>query len=296
MARLALAHISIRFVSRALRAVIASSVFCICIGGTPGYAQKPAPPAVVPPDFSGFWGHTRFNMEPPYVTRDGQVIGGYANEILHPWTVEAVMRDYRAKKAGDVVANANITCWPDGLTNALALTEMQILQTPTEIIFLYTDNQQVRFVYLNENHLPSTTQRWYGDSVGHFEGDTLVVDTIGFTATPQVKIDHYGTPVTEGLHVVERYRFVEGATATTPAPAPGAAARRSRDEGRPDNLIASGKTLELVFTVEDPRTFRMPWSKTVNYKPFEGPLAEYYCAENNRDWAHLMPVAAKPDF
>lgn len=295
MVRFALRNESLRAFATAL---MTSAVF-LCASAGPGLAQEGRAKGAAPPDFSGFWGHSRFNMEPPYMTRDGQVIGGFNSPTLQPWATDKVMRDFNTRRAGGVVPNANVTCWPDGLVNALGLTEMQVLQTPTHLIFLYTDNHQVRYVYLNQPHQPGPTQQWYGDSVGHFEGGTLVVDTIGFGAKPQASVDKFGVPVSEKLHVTERYRFVDSATQLPPdrpANAGADAGRPSRDEGRANNLIAEGRTVELVYTVEDPATFRQPWTKTVLYKPFKGPLREYVCAENNRDWAHLMPVASPPDF
>ena len=67
---------------------------------------------------------------------------------------------------------------------------------------------------MNQPHPAHVTPSWFGDSVGHYEGDTLVVDTIGIrTDRPYAMVDHYGTPYTEALHVVERYRLLDYADA-----------------------------------------------------------------------------------
>ena len=62
---------------------------------------------------------------------------------------------------------------------------------------------------MNQAHPSHVKPSWYGDSVGHFEGDTLVVDTVGFKVGPVSMADRFGTPHTEALHVVERYQLVD---------------------------------------------------------------------------------------
>jgi len=107
---------------------------------------------------------------------------------------------------------------------------------------------------------------WYGESVGRYEGDTLVVDTIGMN--DKAYLDGFRTPHTEKLHVMERYK-----------------------------LINDGKTIQVIFTVEDPGTFYEPWTAINNLRRVQRPMHEEACAENN---THLfdygMPVANKPDF
>jgi hypothetical protein len=62
---------------------------------------------------------------------------------------------------------------------------------------------------LNQSHPAHVTPTWYGDSVGHYEGDTLIIDTVGIKVGPFATVDWYGTPHTEALHVVERYRLID---------------------------------------------------------------------------------------
>ena len=86
---------------------------------------------------------------------------------------------------------------------------MQMLQQPHQITILYSFGE-VRHVRLNQPHPAQVTPSWYGDSVGHYEGDTLVIDTVGIKADrPFAMIDMYGTPYTQALHVVERYRLLD---------------------------------------------------------------------------------------
>jgi len=87
---------------------------------------------------------------------------------------------------------------------------MQMLQQPHQITILYDYSYQVRHVRMNRPHPAQLTPSWYGDSVGHYEGDTLVIDTVGIkSARPFAMVDMYGTPYTDALHVVERYRLLD---------------------------------------------------------------------------------------
>ena len=99
---------------------------------------------------------------------------------------------------------------------------MHIIQTPKEVVLFLTG--RVRHIWLNVPHSANPKPSWYGESVGHYEGDTLVVDTIGFN--DKTFVDSYRTPHTDKLHVVERFRLIDG-----------------------------GNTLEVAFTVEDPGAF-----------------------------------------
>jgi hypothetical protein len=62
---------------------------------------------------------------------------------------------------------------------------------------------------MNQSHPTPATPSWYGDSVGHYEGDTLVIDTVGVKIGPLSMVDMYGTPHSPALHVVERYRLID---------------------------------------------------------------------------------------
>ena len=84
-----------------------------------------------------------------------------------------------------------------------------LLQQGDRITMLYDEDHEVRRVRMNAQHPAKLTPSWYGDSVGHYEGDTLVIDTVGFKLGPFSAVDQYGTPFTEALHVVERYRLID---------------------------------------------------------------------------------------
>jgi hypothetical protein len=140
------------------------------------------------------------------------------------------------------------------------------------------------------------TPSWYGDSVGHYEGDTLVVDTVGIRIGPWAMIDWFGTPHTAALHVVERYRLIDYA-----------AAKEGFERDAKENQIAPGtrdatapgKYLQLRFTVEDEGVFTTPWTATMTFGRSTADWAEAVCAENTQ-WfpgqEAAVPRADKPDF
>src|SRR6476619_2672139 len=83
---------------------------------------------------------------------------------------------------------------------------MQMVQRPNEIVMLFSEDHEVRRVRMNETHPAQVMPSWHGDAVGHYEGDMLVIDTVGAKVDrPYGMIDMFGTPYTEKLHVVERY-------------------------------------------------------------------------------------------
>jgi hypothetical protein len=245
------------------------------------------------PDFSGSWGHNGFGFEVPYVNRAGEVIGGHQSAYLKPWTAEVLLRNIHVDLKGRLVPNGHTTCWPLGTPGVVSLRELVIAQNDDVVVLLFEDDHQYRVVHLNQPHPKALTPSWFGDSVGHFEGNTLVVDTIGFANRPQAAIDRHGTPVTNSLHVTERFRFVDEAAERPPPDSRNAgAAERARLPG----LDMNGRTLELTFTVEDPSVFRKPWTSTLIYKPYSGAFQEEVCAENERNFPGLAPTADAPDF
>jgi hypothetical protein len=145
---------------------------------------------------------------------------------------------------------------------------VQFLQGPDQLTILYENNQQIRRVYMNQKHPENFERSWYGHSIGHYEGDTLVIDTIG--QVDNTELDRFGTLHTDALHVVERYRI--------------------REDG----------ILEAIFTVEDQGAFTMPWRGVATYIPQDISFPEFICAENNRatteDQVFDVPDDLEPDF
>ena len=128
----------------------------------------------------------------------------------------------------------------------------QIVQTPDSIMILTEMIHDARIVRMNAQHLPATIRRWMGDSVGHWEGDTLVIDTTNFTD----KTRFHGS--TENLHVIERLSRLDD------------------------------KTLLYRFTVEDPQTWDRSWTGEVTWPATNQPIYEYACHEGNYALADVM--------
>jgi hypothetical protein len=184
-----------------------------------------------------------------------------------------------------------------------------MLQQPDKITILYADTYEVRRVRMNQPHPAHVTPSWYGDSVGRYEGDTLVIDTVGIkTDRPYAMVDAYGTPNSPALHVVERYQLLDYEAAKE-------AEERYENESlhvpMTDFGIArdpeyKGKGLQLEFTVEDDGVFTRPWSAAMIYwRPLVpmGQWLEIICAENANGYNSYdlakkaaVPTANKPGF
>src|SRR5579863_375426 len=200
--------------------------------GAPAVAQAPRSPTDIAtsdasiPDFSAMWVHPYFpGIEPPAsgagpvfnrlhrTNRGGdntRFVGDYANPILKPDAAAVVKMHGDISLSGMTYGTPSNRCWPSGVPYIFFQPGIQMLQQPRQIVFLYLRNYEVRQVRLNQPHPAQVTPSWYGDSVGHYEGDTLVIDTVGVkTDRPFAMVDMYGTPFSPSLHVVERYRMVD---------------------------------------------------------------------------------------
>jgi len=265
------------------------------------------------PDFSGIWAHPSSGFEPPLSgpgpvrnksrlptgeSNFDQLVGDYTNPILQPWAAEVVKKFGEISLRGGGVPDPENQCSPEGVPYIFWNHLMQMLQQPERITFLYVEDHEVRRVRMNQPHPAHVTPSWYGDSVGHYEGETLVIDTVGIKVGPVSPVDFFGTPHTEALHVIERYRLLEYEAAKE-------AQERGEKEDRPSRMrpidaAYKGKGLQLEFTVEDEGAFTMPWSATVTYRRALGEWPEYVCAENRHEYYAgkdtAVPTAEKPDF
>jgi hypothetical protein len=272
------------------------------------------------PDFSGIWGHLAWpDVEPPLSgpgpvrnrsRRDGvsdtyQLVGDYSNPILKPQAAEVVKRHGEISLAGGGYPTPSNQCWPGGVPFIFWNIGMQMLQQPDQITILYSNDHEVRHVRMNQPHPARVRPSWYGDSVGHYEGDTLVIDTVGVKVGPFAMVDMYGTPHTQALHVVERYKLLDYEAAKEAEDRGERENRRlpSSDPGFAPNPNYKGKGLQLQFTVEDEGVFTMPWSAAVTYRRPLSPLGEWpesVCAENPQKYKTEkdpeVPTANKPDF
>ena len=266
------------------------------------------------PDLSGIWLHTLPGFEPlpsgptALVNRSrrangtGDILklnGDYTNPILKPEAAAVVKRHAQLGLDGIGDPNPRNQCWPEGVPFLFTNGPTELVQQPDKVTILYTYDHQVRRVRLNQTHPAHVTPTWYGDSVGHYEGDTLVIDTVGLKVGRYSMVDWYGTPHTPSLHVVERYRLLD------PQAAKEGFDRDAKQHNVADGMRdpnSHGKYLQLRFTVEDNTVFTTPWTATMTYgSGGESPAdwVEYACAENIQWYSGKdadVPRALKPDF
>jgi hypothetical protein len=187
---------------------------------------------------------------------------------LMPWAVEALKKQNALTLAERNGETRQARCWETGVPDIHEAPQaLYFIQTPKEIVMY--QGGRVRHIYMNVPHTKNPAASWYGESVGHYEGDTLVVDTIGLNTITFV--DGYRTPHTTQEHVIERFRVING-----------------------------GKALDVSFTVDDPGTFYKPWSARRPRYRADGRMAEDTCAQNNDDKFNLgldpVPHSDTPDF
>jgi hypothetical protein len=187
----------------------------------------------------------------PVVLSSNDRPAGREGAPYQPWAAKKVLEAYNRRGIDDPTA----LCLPAGIprTIMLGLFPQQIIQTPKQIVILYEYMNVFRVIPLNAKHrdddlIPS----YMGDSVGHWEGDTLVVDVIGFN--DKTWLAGTGTFHTDALHITERYTRVD------------------KDQ------------INYEVTIEDPNVLTRPWTLRSTIMLREGTrLQEYPCAENNLD-------------
>ena len=142
---------------------------------------------------------------------------------------------------------------------ALYNNNYQIVQTPENILILVEMVHDARIIRMNATHAPSSVRQWFGDSIGKWEGDTLVVDTTNFTDKTRFR----GS--SENLHVVERFTRI----------------------GQNDILYR--------VTLDDPTTFTKAWTVEYPFVATKGPIYEYACHEGNYAMTDILGGARKAD-
>ena len=178
-----------------------------CLAQSPA-AAKPAAAAKGPGSISGTW----FNMAFSTVFKADEGLGGTetggAGEIppLKPWAAALVAQRTQDAKEGHPYAFTKSRCLPAGMPSSMFTPPqlpLQILETPGQVTILFEEFSVFRVIKLNAKHAEDPDPNFMGDSVGHWEGDTLVVDTIGLTKETTLRgiIPH-----SEKLHLVERIR------------------------------------------------------------------------------------------
>lgn len=177
-------------------------------------------------------------------------------------------------KEGRSKASAHLTCRPTGVQGVTATkNEVLILQNTGELAMIFQEDREVRHVYLNRSHPKQLKPSYSGHSIGRWEGNTLVIDTIGYNGKGQ--LDEMGNPHSDQLHVVERWT-----------------------KGKGDN------TINVEFTFTDPVYYTKPFTKTRELvRTVGGRIFDYDCGENPRsddfenltfdsDW--FKPVCVRP--
>jgi hypothetical protein len=272
------------------------------------------------PYLSGAWGHNFLLFEPPSAgpgpvvtkihtpagTLMFNAVGDFTNPILKPEAAEVVKESAEKELSGTAIPNPHNQCWPEPTPFTLNIQfGVKIIQWKDEVVLISLTNQ-VRRVRLNVPHSPRLTPTWQGESVGHYEGGTLIIDTIGQKVGPLSMIDRFGTPFSAALHVIERYRLIDGKLAQDLQQTHirnyflhGSPYRNTYGMGDIDpDTTKPG--LQVEITVSDPVTFTTPWSGFVTYRPVLGVWPEAICAENTQgsgsSWAVIVPRADKPDF
>jgi hypothetical protein len=280
-----------------------------------GQANAGPQSAASVPDFSGIWRHGSLPWFVPPASGPGpvtnksrrkdngqsdygQLVGDYTNPILQPWAAEAVKKKGELSLAGVTYPSPANQCWPEPVPFLFKHMAMQIVQLRDKIVMLFNEDHEVRWVRMNEPHPAQVTPSWHGDAVGHYEGDTLVIDTVGIkTDRPYPMVDLFGTPYTEKLHVVERYRLLDYEAVKDDL------ARAAKENWRPAGPINpeyKDKYLQVHFTIEDEGAFTTPWTATVIYLRDRLEWPEIVCAENtfgfHSDKDVGVPHADKVDF
>ena len=264
-----------------LRTWISIAFFAVCLGAQAQWVNQPMagaprtpdgkidPTGPVPrvngkPDLSGIWqaeaeprGPGLYGLgESPNSKYFRNLLSDFkpTEEPLTPYGAEVLRRN---RQPG--AFNPTLNCLPDGTPHADLLPEpFKIIQTPGELIMLYEVETTFRQVFTDgRKQLTDPSPSWMGYSVGKWEGDTLVVDTVGFNN--ETWLDAAGHMHGEKLHVIEKF-------------------------SRPDS-----DTLRLEATIDDPDYYTKPWAVVTTSTWAAGQeLLEYICQENNRDIQHLV--------
>jgi hypothetical protein len=221
------------------------------------------------PDLSGLWEPPGFDLAPPDKGGPGPVlnmskniqqpVGDYKNPVLQPWAAAQVKKWGDEITAGRVPDHVHTLCMPMQVPGVMTLhNAYEFLQLKDKVVILIANQAQARYVYLNVPHSKTATPSWYGESVGHYEGDTLVIDTIGLKTHPLAPLDRFGTPHTDKLHIVERIHR------TGP------------------------KSLRIDFHIEDSGAFTRAWDATLGFHPFPE-FGEDVCADTTTN-----PITGEP--
>jgi hypothetical protein len=203
--------------------------------------------AAANPDISGVWnakagvyGFASFSQDDPPMTPWGQAQFSAAKPSQGPRGVTLTETNDRVYK-----------CAPPGMPYIyLQLFPMQIVQTPKEVIELFEYDHTVRYIFTDgRKHPADLTPSYNGHSIGHWEGDTLVVDTVGLSGKNW--LDRLGRPESDEMHIIERIRRVDD------------------------------KTLQVDFSFNDAKSYRKPWTAQIRFQLHtDWDILEHVCEDN----------------
>jgi len=212
------------------------------------------------PDFSGMWGwENRFNCgakcNDTQISREFINIAASLKDPVpyQPWAAELVK-----KRSVEQGLDPNVHCMPRGAPRIWTDDYYKrIFHVPGRVLILTERNIQYRQIFTDGRPLPQDPNpTWNGYSIGHWEGDTLVVETTGFR--DDLWLDASGKPLTEQAKTIERIR-------------------------RPNY-----GNLEVEITIDDPKAYTAPWTVKLNQPlVLDSELMDYYCLENERDSVHM---------
>jgi hypothetical protein len=203
------------------------------------FAQTPAQPAPanaqtmsVNTDISGVWNAMRGNYDTASFSRGDPPMTPWGQTQFNAAKPSQGPRGVKLTETTDRVYK----CSPPGMPYIyLQLFPMQIVQTPKEVIELFEYDHTVRHIFVDgRKHPADLTPSYNGHSIGHWEGDTLVVDTVGLNG--KLWLDRVGHPDSDQMHVIERIHRVDD------------------------------KTLQVDFTFDDPKSYVKPWTALMRFR------------------------------
>jgi hypothetical protein len=253
-----------------IRSLLVGLALIAALVTRPANAQSPgktaAPPANLEAQFNGLWGDSENQMPPgfpPYATTNPfRTIERVIAPLLTPWAA--------ARKEATIfeIEEVGSFCRPTGLLLRHQNRGFQLIVSPGRITLVGAQlpGNPIRRIYMNRDHPKNLLPTSAGDSIGQWEGDTLVVDTIGFDETTLLSLE--GSRHSEELHIVERLR-----------------------------LVADGKWLERRFVVDDPKALKAPFTMVRYHEkmPADARPDLELCLgyENWREWVKIRNDAVR---
>lgn len=225
------------------------------------------------PDLSGIWEFARpAGVRPPAIPTGASTgLGPAPTGVNQFFNIGSTLKDglpfkpaalelRNQRKAGNNKDNPDAHCLPLGLMQLHTHPQpRKIIQNPNVIVILYEAQAGIRQIFMDGRSLPPRDAQpwWFGYSVGHWDGDTLVVETTGFR--DDVWLDVEGSPLTNAGKMIERFR-------------------------RPNY-----GNLEIEITVDDPSVYTKPWTVLIKQRVLlDTDLIEFICGEGERDAPHLV--------